>query len=82
MTPDDNVWLVSKDNPKPDPYIAILVREKESQESCKESYKVCRSAKEALAFALELKKKYGVKQVRLFYPDNVSIIVNYKRKLK
>lgn len=76
MTPDDRVWLVDEENPRPDPYIAILVREKEFLEQpLKKGYRLCHSVQEAIAYASKLKKKYGAKHIRLFYPNNISIIV-------
>ena len=76
MNPDEKVWLVDEEIQRTDPYIAILVREKElSEKPLKKAYKICHSTGEAIAYASELKKKYGVKQVRLFYPNDISIIV-------
>lgn len=76
MTPDDKVWLVEKENPRPDPYIAILVREKEFLEQRHTGgHTICHSVQEAIEYASKLKEKYGVRQIRLFYPNNVSIIV-------
>jgi hypothetical protein len=76
MILEDKIWLIDEEDPKPDPYIAILVCEREFMERAnKKAYKICHDAKEALHNATELKKKYAVKQIRIFYPNGISFIV-------
>ncbi|WPP52032.1 hypothetical protein [Catalinimonas niigatensis] len=76
MILENKVWLVDEEDPRPDQYIAILICENEMIERAnKKAYKKCHNAKEALSTASELKKKYGVKQIRIFSPNGVSFIV-------
>ena len=81
MIPNDKVWLVEEENPRPDPYIVILVREKEFLEQpLTQAYRICHSVREAITYASVLKKKYQAKHIRLFYPNNVSIIVKQENQ--
>lgn len=70
------IWLVNEANPRPDSYIAVLVGEGELfTQTRPREYKMYRSARKAMDRAAALRKKYGVKQIRLFYPSGVSLIV-------
>jgi len=76
MKTDDKVWLVDVENPKPDPYIAIIECDKKTMKKpLHREYKICHSSKEAVRYALKLKAQYGARQIRLFYPTGMSLIV-------
>lgn len=74
MTMNDQVWLVSESNPKPDNYIAIFCVDANSKKD-RLGFTVYPNSKEAMGRAKHLQIKYAAKQIRLFYPNSVSIII-------
>ena len=66
------------DDPRPDKYIPVLARSKSELMEFKnenKKVKVFNNETDALFHAEKLKVKYGVKAVRMFYPDGFSKIV-------
>ncbi|SMG48305.1 hypothetical protein SAMN05661096_03446 [Marivirga sericea] len=74
MIKNDQVWLVSESNPKPDNYIAIFCVDAKSKKD-RLGFTVYPNSKEAMGRAKYLQVKYAAKQIRLFYPNSVSIII-------
>lgn len=74
MTNNDQLWLVSESNPKPDNYIAIFCVDAKSKKD-RLGFSVYPNSKEALGRAKYLQVKFEAKQIRLFYPNSVSIII-------
>lgn len=74
MTNNDQLWLVSESDPKPDNYIALFCVDTNSNKN-RLGFSVYTNSKEALDRAKHLQLKYEVKQIRLFYPNSVSIII-------
>lgn len=70
-------WLVCEANPWPDNYIPIFYTSK-NDENKKHGYSVFTNLQYAWYRARLLRQKYGVKQIRLFYPNSVSIIVKHQ----
>lgn len=68
------IWIVSESNPKPDNYIAVFCLS-ENHKRKKIGFSVHPNSREALARAKYLQTKYEAKQIRLFYPNSVSIII-------
>lgn len=68
------LWIVQKDNPKPEKYIPIFIRtsKKEEQFSDTDRFVVFNSKKAALAYASQLKKNYTASTIRLFYEEGHS----------
>ncbi|WKV12329.1 hypothetical protein [Marivirga harenae] len=71
---NDQVWLVGESNPKPDNYIAIFCIAAKNNKS-RLGFSEYSTAREALARAKYLQVRYEAKQIRLFYPNSVSIII-------
>ncbi|MCG8321426.1 MAG: hypothetical protein MI921_18125 [Cytophagales bacterium] len=68
-------WIVITEDPRPDKYIPILVR---SQQEAIElsvklnSFQVFNNEDEAISLATQLKEKYRVKSIRIFYSEGYS----------
>lgn len=61
-------WIVMEENPKPDQYIAVIAVDEERL--LRIESKPCskfETSDEALVRASELRKKYNVKSIRMFY---------------
>ncbi len=70
------VWMVNESDPWPEAYIAIIFgAEDQLGKILKKDQKLFFSLSEALNRAKDLKIKYSVKQIRIFYPNQGSIIV-------
>ncbi|MFT7232371.1 MAG: hypothetical protein ACI8TA_001587 [Cyclobacteriaceae bacterium] len=75
--PKRNIWIVNEYDPWPDLYIVITFGDESTVISkLKTDYKIYYLLDVALKRASLLQIKYGVKQTRIFYPNQVSKIVN------
>jgi len=75
------VFFVAEEDPKPDNYIAIFVRKsREKDFDGKERFKLFASQEKALVFAQQLKEKYGISTIRLFYEEGHSRILRNTKK--
>jgi hypothetical protein len=69
-------WIVMEENPKPDQYIAVIAVDEERL--LRIESKPCskfKTSDEALVRANELRKKYNVKSIRMFYLEGNSSMV-------
>ncbi len=69
------IWIVIIEDPWPDKYIPILVRpQTEAVALCAKlnHFQVFTNEHAALAFATQLKEKYHVKSIRIFYSEGHS----------
>ncbi len=69
------LWIVIDQHPKPDKYIPIIAKKNKSSIDLKidpKDFKVFDNFKEAVSFALQLKLKFKVKTIRVFYADGNS----------
>ncbi len=69
-------WIVMEENPKPDQYIAVIAVDEERL--LRIESKPCskfETSDEALVRASELRKKYNVKSIRMFYLEGNSFKV-------
>lgn len=74
MVNNKQVYMVSESDPKPDNYIAIFCKDKNSNLK-KLGYSAFSNINDALNRAKILQSKYGAKQLRLFLQNSVSIVV-------
>ncbi len=74
-------WMVYEGNPWPDLYIAITFGDEETlRETSKMDGRIFHQLDEALSHARMLQERYSVRQIRLFYPNQISLIVNRRNK--
>ena len=71
----NKIWLVVEDNPWPDRYIPVFVRD--SHELVEDnwkiySYRIFRDEGMAIDFASRLRSRYGARYIRLFYQNGFS----------
>lgn len=64
-------WIVIEENPKPDPYIAILPAS--PQRPTPRNHSVHSNIQAALERARQLRDKYQLQSIRLFQADSHSI---------
>lgn len=74
MYNEASFWLVCEADPWPDTYIAIFNIQKATTQS-KIGHSKYASIHKALNRAKILQRKYKVKQVRLFFPNRISILI-------
>ena len=67
-------WIVLEDNPKPDNYIGIIMLSDGQPASIDKNtpYSVFFDRQAAISRAFELKERYQVKGIRIFYPEGNS----------
>lgn len=69
------IWIVIKENPKPDPYIPILVRPRveAAEYNWKNgNFEIFDNLNDALACAQDLQSKFKAKYIRMFYLEGYS----------
>ena len=66
-------WIVIEGDPRPDDYIAtIVVKDREVLFAPQVEHSIFEDKEAALCKAFELKKRYQVKGIRIFYPEGHS----------
>ncbi len=67
-------WVVLEDNPKPDNYIGVIMLGDGQPININKNtaYTVFFNRQAAISRALELKRRYEVKGIRIFYPEGNS----------
>ncbi|WKK86831.1 hypothetical protein QYS48_08095 [Marivirga arenosa] len=80
MANDNQKWLVSESNPRPDNYVAIFCVTKASKIK-RLGCSVYPNVNEALKRAKYLQVKHKTKNIRIFYPNSVSIIIKKGREI-
>lgn len=75
MKPAPMLWIVIVEDPRPDKYIPILVRSQtDAIELCMrlDNFEVFTNEHDAVSLATQLREKYSVKSVRIFYSEGHS----------